>query len=122
MKVEQGGSYDLTAMVSSGSDQSSFLLSMDGTPLLDTIMVPNGESWDIYVEMKAGTVNLTEGEHRLRLTITGSYVNVDWLKFSVPGEETGLFSKPYRDVIFVYNYFALTFCYFFVNWITVRDC
>lgn len=92
VKVEQGGSYDLTAMVSSGSDQSSFLLSMDGTPLLDTIMVPNGESWDIYVEMKAGTVNLTEGEHRLRLTITGSYVNVDWLKFSVHGEETGLFS------------------------------
>lgn len=108
VNVDNSGEYDLTALVSSGSDKSSFLLSMDGQPLTDTIKVPNGGDWDTYVELSAGKVNLTEGKHELRLTITGSYVNVDWLKFSRPEESTGLFSYEVDDEERAYTIYDMT--------------
>lgn len=109
VKVEQEGTYDFSALVSSGSDNSSFLVSLDNRTLVDTVKVPNGGSWDLYNTMEVGTVNLTAGEHLLRLTITGSYVNIDWLQFSqhdATGEEL-FFGENVEDEYAVYDMMGL---------------
>ena len=109
VRVEQSGTYDFSALVSSGSDNSSFLVSLDNRTLVDTVKVPNGGSWDLYNTMEVGTVNLTAGEHLLRLTITGSYVNIDWLQFSqhdATGEELFL-GENVEDEYAVYDMMGL---------------
>ena len=56
----------------------------------------NTGNWDTYKEVSLGSADLaakgiTKGEHTLKLMIAGSYVNVDWLKFS---EKTTSAKKP----------------------------
>ena len=55
---------------------------VDGKVILDTITFEKVDTtWTVYKEVDIGAVDLTAGEHILRLAIAGSYVNVDWLKF-----------------------------------------
>lgn len=107
VKVTESGLYDAKAMLSSGSDNSSFVLSMDGKTLCDTIHVPNGDSWDLYSEVDLGSMELTEGEHVLRLHITGSYVNVDWLEFS-HADPTGITYLSSDDKEQAYTIYDMT--------------
>lgn len=79
--VKKAGSYTIEAIVSSGLENSSFRLFLDGEAVTDTILVPQGEDWDTYVSVKEETANLSSGIHVLRLLITGSYVNVDKMIF-----------------------------------------
>ena len=51
-------------------------------------MPKTGEDWSIYEDVNAGTVNLKEGEHIVRLTIVGDYANVDWFRFGDADEGT----------------------------------
>jgi hypothetical protein len=65
-----------------------FKLYVDGNAVTDNIIVPQGADWDTYATHKAGKVNLTEGEHVLKLEIVGNYVNLDWLEFVDPSQST----------------------------------
>ena len=80
VNVTAAGDYPLTARVASGSNASSFILSVDDKVVSDTIKVPAGEDWDTYSEVEAGKVTLSAGEHVIRLTITGDYANIDWVR------------------------------------------
>lgn len=92
LTVTQTSKYDFLARVASGLEHSGFRLFMDGEAICDTIEIPQGESWDDYVSIKGATDELKEGDHVLRLLITGSYANIDFIKFAPKGEplETGL--------------------------------
>ena len=50
--------------------------------------MPQGADWETYSTYEAGKVNLTEGEHVLKLEIVGNYVNLDWLEFVDPSQST----------------------------------
>lgn len=73
--------YYLVARVSSGSESSSFLLFLNDKAVTDTIKIPQGADWDTYTTVSVMTQDLTQGEQALKLQITGSYANVDWLRF-----------------------------------------
>ncbi|MFA6734468.1 MAG: alpha-L-fucosidase [Sphaerochaetaceae bacterium] len=78
---------EITGNLSSGSDDSRLRLLIDDKPVIDTFKVENTGNWDTYKEVSLGSADLaakgiTKGEHTLKLMIAGSYVNVDWLKFS----------------------------------------
>lgn len=81
VKVTKAGIYTMVANVSSGAENSGFVIFVDGKPATDTLIVPKGDNWDNYGEITAKTKELTEGEHTLRIFITGNFVNIDWLKF-----------------------------------------
>ena len=70
--------------MASANSTSSFKLSMDGKDITDEIPVPaatEGEdNYDEYNEVKAD-VNLTEGEHILRFTVTGDWMDIDYIEF-----------------------------------------
>jgi hypothetical protein len=91
VNVESENVYTIEARVASGGDNSSFRLFLDDEPIADTIKAENTGDWDTYKTISAKTIKLSKGEHILKLLITGSYVNIDNLKFT---EGTIRLSEP----------------------------
>ena len=82
VKVAKEGVYTYEALVASGSDGSSFRLFIDDQAITDTLKVANGGDWDTYSVVTGKTTALTAGSHVLKIAITGSYVNIDNIKFT----------------------------------------
>ena len=82
--VKETAKYRFEARVASGADNSSFRLYIDGNAVTDTIFVENSDGWGFSNQTiaKGITEELTEGEHILKLEITGSYCNIDKITFS----------------------------------------
>ncbi len=83
---EKSGAYELTLNASSGADGSGFLFFMDDVAVTDTVKIPNGGSWDSYGTVVVETSELPVGRHVLKLLVTGSYANLDWMEFSAAGD------------------------------------
>lgn len=91
--------YNWEARVASGNATSSFFLSIDGEDVTGTISVPKTEDnkWDTYTTIKGTTKSkITEGKHVLRLTIDGSYANIDWINFT---SETVGIEQPTAEIV-----------------------
>ena len=84
VKVAETGTYTMNASVASANNTSSFKLSMDGKDITEEIAVPQATSgednYDEYNTVEA-KVSLTEGEHILRFTVTGDWMDIDWVEF-----------------------------------------
>lgn len=88
VNVAETGTYTMFAAVASANETSSFKLSMDGKDITEEILVPKAaegeENYDDYNKVKAN-VNLTKGEHIMRFTVTGDWMDIDYINF-VAGE------------------------------------
>lgn len=82
VNVENEAVYTLKARVASGNENSSFRLFIGDQAITDTVKVPAGADWDTYSDVEIKTSKLTKGTHVIKLAITGSYVNIDWLEFN----------------------------------------
>ena len=80
VNVKETGYYTMFASVASDNATSSFQLSIDGDELTDEIEVPKNSSYDDYSFVKE-EVHLTRGEHILRFTVTGSWMDIDYFTF-----------------------------------------
>ena len=84
VKVAKTETYTMLAAVASANNTSSFKLSMDGKDITEEIAVPKAtegeDNYDEYNEVKS-SVSLTEGEHILRFTVTGDWMDIDYIKF-----------------------------------------
>lgn len=81
INVEEQKSYDFEARVASGLDNSGFQMYLDEKQISDVIEVPNTEDWDTYTIIKGKTTEMAEGEHILKVVLTGAYANLDWIHF-----------------------------------------
>ena len=81
--IEKEGYYNVSAILSSGGEQSGIQLLLDGENITDTLKTePNNEDWESYLETTANTTTkLPQGEHTLRLNIVGDWINIDKLIF-----------------------------------------
>lgn len=86
VNVAETAKYYYRANLSSGLENTSIQLLIDGKAVSDTIVVPQGENWDTYGFVEGVTSEIEKGEHTLRILITGGYVNIDWVKFAVTEE------------------------------------
>lgn len=82
VNVAKDGLYRVEASVASGSDGSAFQLFIDNEAVTDTLRIPNTGDWTTYVDVADTTEMITEGEHVLKLLITGSWGNIDKLTFT----------------------------------------
>ena len=106
MKVEEAGDYTMFAAVAAAGSTSSFNLSLDGKEITETLAVPaatSGEdNYDEYNLVKAN-VTLPAGEHVLRFSVVGAWLDVDYFTF-VKGKDapepgkTGIAQKVRYDV------------------------
>ncbi|MCQ2104700.1 MAG: cellulase family glycosylhydrolase [Fibrobacter sp.] len=88
VNVKETGTYTMYAAVASANSTSGFKLSMDDKDITEEISVPKAaageENYDDYNKVSAN-VNLTAGEHILRFTVTGDWMDIDYINF-VAGE------------------------------------
>ena len=72
------------AAVASGGTSGSFKLSIDDKDITEEIAVPKNEgedNFDDYSKVKAN-VKLAAGEHILRFTVTGDWMDIDYIQFA----------------------------------------
>ncbi len=84
VNVKEAGDYTMFAAVAAAGSTSSFKLSLDGKDITEEIAVPAASSgednYDDYNKVKAN-VKLPEGEHVLRFTVVGSWLDIDYFTF-----------------------------------------
>ena len=89
VNVPADAKYFVKANVATASETSSFMLLADNNAVTDTVVVPKTDTtWDVYKEIDVGTVELKQGEHVIRLLITGDYLNIDWIQFADSANQT----------------------------------
>ena len=84
VNVKEAGDYNFSAAVASANETSSFQMSLDGENITDVISVPKNEGKDNYDDYSKVSANVTlpAGEHILRFTATGSWMDIDYFQFS----------------------------------------
>ncbi len=84
INVKDAGDYTLFAAVAAAGSTSSFKFSLDGKDITETIAVPAAkageENYDDYNKVSAN-VTLPAGEHVLRFTVTGAWLDIDYITF-----------------------------------------
>jgi len=110
INVKTTGSYGYKATVSSGNSNSGFrigLMKNGSETVLANVSVPNNGSWDTYQTLSTGIINgkLYEGNQTLRITITGSYCNIDKIEFVclVPDGVKYVTDQDIRTIVPRYN-------------------
>jgi hypothetical protein len=90
--VAETATYELTATVASGIENSAFQLYVDGVKAGSEIIVPQTgtDVWDVYEEVKCNEIDLKAGKHVLRIEITSPYCNIDKLSFKSKSGTTGI--------------------------------
>ena len=89
VNVPADAKYFVKANVATASETSSFMLLVDNDAVTDTVVVPKTDTtWDVYKEIDVGAVELKQGEHVIRLLITGDYLNIDWIQFADSANQT----------------------------------
>ena len=81
--VAAEGDYTMFAAVASANATSGFKLSLDGDDITESISVPKNdgeENYDDYNKVQKN-VTLPAGEHILRFTVVGSWMDVDYFTF-----------------------------------------
>ena len=82
--ISKAGDYTMFAAVASANSTSSFKLSLDGEDITKSIAVPAAttgeENYDEYNKVSAN-VTLPEGKHILRFTVTGDWMDIDYISF-----------------------------------------
>jgi hypothetical protein len=108
VNVKSAGNYSFVADAASGSDNSGFHISLmnggEEIELTGKLDVPNGGDWDTYTSIEGKlSKSLEEGEQILRVTIDGSYVNIDKIVFTCTDckEETTSVEGIYADEIVI---------------------
>ena len=110
INVAADAKYNISANVATASDASAMQLFVDDKEITESVAVEKIDSvWTTYKVVDVGSVDLKKGEHVLRLAITGSFLNVDWIQFTDPNATTALNAVPYvpRKAM-TYNVFGTT--------------
>lgn len=89
VEIQEKANYKVTAKASTTNDNSSILLYLDDEVIADTLHFTNTDDFATYELNEVETKELSQGEHILKVLVTGSYFNLDWLKFEAIGS-TGM--------------------------------
>ncbi len=79
VNVKEAGDYTVFASAATSNSTSGFSLTLDGENLADFAL--SGTSFDEFTLAKTNVV-LPTGEHILRMTVTGSWFDIDYLYFA----------------------------------------
>ncbi len=80
VNVKEAGDYTMFASVATSNSTSGFSLSLDGETLVENVAL-SGTSFDEFTKVKTN-VTLPAGEHILRMTVTGSWFDIDYFNFA----------------------------------------
>lgn len=81
--VQVSGFYDVTCRIASANANGGgpFYFEMDGVGISSTTAVPSTSGWNTWEDLVVEQVPLTEGQHILRLVMTGGEFNMAAMRF-----------------------------------------
>jgi hypothetical protein len=105
INVPVSGKYDLNARVAADGDGKLFHIEMDGTDVTGPVNVPNTGGWQTWQTVSIKDINLTAGEHVMRIAFDASYMNLNYIEFSdvITGlennksESVDLYPNPFSE-------------------------
>lgn len=80
VKVETDGEYEISALVAGENGTGSFALYIDDKKIGEDI-VNDGKGFSEFTTVNGGKATLTAGEHELKLEITNSWIDIDYVEF-----------------------------------------
>ena len=94
VQVKEAKAYEYELRTACGLNTSGIQLFIDDKEVSEEIEVPNTEDWNTYSVVKGKTKELPEGEHILKVLLTGAYANLDWIHFKGEnGDDTGIMDE-----------------------------
>lgn len=81
VNVATTGLYDVDLRLASDGADKSFHIEMDGVNISGAITVPNTTGWQIWETVTLRNLNLTKGQHIMRVVIDANYININNFTF-----------------------------------------
>lgn len=80
VKVEEDGEYEISALVAGDNGTGSFALYIDDEKIGEDL-VNEGKGFSEFTTVSGGKATLKAGEHELKLEITNSWIDIDYVEF-----------------------------------------
>jgi len=84
VNVQKAGEYEISALVAGDNGTGSIAIYMDDK-LIGSEIVNTGKGFDVYDTVSAGKATLTAGKHELKLEVTNSWIDIDYVQFKAVG-------------------------------------
>lgn len=84
--VQKAGEYKVTMRLGEGADSGSLSVEFDESDAKIDVSVKKLGSWGVFEEVKLDNVTLKAGLQTMTIKNTGSWIDVDWIKFEKVGE------------------------------------
>ncbi len=79
--VTNTGAYDLDLRLAKDGNDGMFHIEMDGEDITGPITVPNTGGWQTWETVTLDKINLTAGEHIMRIVFDSDYINLNYVEF-----------------------------------------
>ena len=108
VEVLSSGVYDLNLRMAADGAGKTLHVEMDGVDVTGPIQVPNTGGWQVWETVTVRDVNLTAGEHVMRIVFGSDYMNLNYVEFTdvVTGMNTSemsaiqVYPVPFTDAGF----------------------
>ncbi|MBR4839987.1 MAG: endo-1,4-beta-xylanase [Paludibacteraceae bacterium] len=84
--VQKAGEYKVTMRLGEGNDSGSLSVEFDESDAKIDVSVKKLGSWGVFEEVNLDNVTLKAGLQTMTIKNTGSWIDVDWIKFEKVGE------------------------------------
>lgn len=88
--VQEDGEYNVSMRLGEGNDSGSLSVELDKSNVTIDVKVEKLGAWGVFEEVKLDPVTLKQGEQTMLIKNTGSWIDVDWIKFEKVGGGTGI--------------------------------
>ncbi len=102
--VANTGAYDLDLRLAKDGNDGVFHIEMDGEDITGPITVPNTAGWQTWETVTLDKINLTAGEHIMRIVFDSDYINLNYVEFK--GLVTHLYEDEFQSVHLYPNPFS----------------
>jgi hypothetical protein len=88
--VNETAKYNFTFRVATQMASQSFSLLVDDTSVASSVSVPNTGGWQTWTNIKVSNINLTQGQHVLRLAFASEFFNINYFDVEKASTVTGI--------------------------------
>jgi hypothetical protein len=81
VNVTSDGIYDLDLRMAADGDGKTMHIELDGIDITGAINVPNTGGWQTWQTVTLNGINLTAGEHVMRIVFETDYMNLNYVEF-----------------------------------------
>ncbi|MCR6638791.1 MAG: family 43 glycosylhydrolase [Sporocytophaga sp.] len=108
VNVTETGIYDLNFRVAADGTGKTFHVEMDGVDITGVVSVPNTGGWQIWETVAVPGIQLTNGQHVMRIVFDSDYMNLNWVEFKNEiitdleqeyNSPALLFPNPFQEVL-----------------------